>query len=201
MSCYAVTPSFAWESRLAYTDANKSSVNVCKLSWNELNSSMFSFRVWSTSPLTTNLDVSDIYPKLRNWSNVLFFNLFNYALDIILDTYFWCDNFFCSYTIDNSCFLLLISSSLLLSSSSSLWASSNSASLNLSNSDWCFFMAFNSSSSSTSILACSRVLPTITWRIGSTSMSKSNKSPSHICVSISTPFLLGMNLGVGGLSI
>mmetsp|Transcript_20515 Transcript_20515/g.68656 ORF Transcript_20515/g.68656 Transcript_20515/m.68656 type:complete len:139 (-) Transcript_20515:366-782(-) len=60
-------------------------------------------------------------------------------------------------------------------------------------------MFFSSSSSSTSIKLCSSVFPTMTCKIGSTSKSKSNSSPSKIWVSRSIPVFLGMNSGVGGL--
>mmetsp|Transcript_54991 Transcript_54991/g.112343 ORF Transcript_54991/g.112343 Transcript_54991/m.112343 type:complete len:242 (-) Transcript_54991:176-901(-) len=62
-------------------------------------------------------------------------------------------------------------------------------------------MLASSSSSSTSIRLCSSVLPTSTWSMGSTSKSKSKRSPSLICVSRSTPVLRGRNSGEGGLSM
>lgn len=68
----------------------------CNVSLNLLTSITLLFKLWSTSPLTTTDDVSLRYPNVVNWSNVLDFNLFSYAFAIILLTYFWCDNFFCS---------------------------------------------------------------------------------------------------------
>mmetsp|Transcript_15406 Transcript_15406/g.29633 ORF Transcript_15406/g.29633 Transcript_15406/m.29633 type:complete len:235 (+) Transcript_15406:632-1336(+) len=66
---------------------------------------------------------------------------------------------------------------------------------------WCARIAASSSSSITSIRPCSRVLPTSTSRMGSTSKSKSNRSPASICVSASIPIFMGMNSGVGGRSM
>mmetsp|Transcript_72592 Transcript_72592/g.216678 ORF Transcript_72592/g.216678 Transcript_72592/m.216678 type:complete len:227 (-) Transcript_72592:499-1179(-) len=53
------------------------------------------------------------------------------------------------------------------------------------------FICSSSCSSSTSIKDCSRVLLTMTSRIGSTSLSKTNRSPSSTCVMTSTPVFWG----------
>mmetsp|Transcript_19267 Transcript_19267/g.48786 ORF Transcript_19267/g.48786 Transcript_19267/m.48786 type:complete len:253 (+) Transcript_19267:254-1012(+) len=88
-----------------------------------------------------------------------------------------------------------------LSASSILCASASSAALIWSNSSWCARILASSSSSSTSMSDCSSVLPTMTRRMGSTSKSKSNRSPSTICVSRSTPVFMGRKRGLGGRSM
>mmetsp|Transcript_11955 Transcript_11955/g.27869 ORF Transcript_11955/g.27869 Transcript_11955/m.27869 type:complete len:250 (-) Transcript_11955:102-851(-) len=109
---------------------------------------------------------------------------------------------FSSWIRSLSCFILLsFSSCLLLSASSIRCASASSAARIWSNSSWCARMFASSSSSSTSIRDCSSVLPTITRRIGSTSKSKSNRSPSTICVSRSNPVFMGRKRGLGGRSM
>ena len=64
------------------------------------------------------------------------------------------------------------------SASSRRWVSASSALRICSKCSWCAFIAASSSSSITSIIDCSKVLPTSTSRIGSTSASKSKRSPS-----------------------
>ena len=64
------------------------------------------------------------------------------------------------------------------SASSRRWVSASSALRICSKCSWCAFIAASSSSSITSIIDCSKVLPTKTSRIGSTSVSKSKRSPS-----------------------
>mmetsp|Transcript_122896 Transcript_122896/g.292327 ORF Transcript_122896/g.292327 Transcript_122896/m.292327 type:complete len:225 (-) Transcript_122896:284-958(-) len=78
--------------------------------------------------------------------------------------------------------------------------SKSSALRRFSKSSWCLCRLASSSSSRTSIMLCSRVLPTRTSRTGSHSTSKSKSSPSSIWVSMSMPILAGMNSGDGGRS-
>mmetsp|Transcript_26207 Transcript_26207/g.55554 ORF Transcript_26207/g.55554 Transcript_26207/m.55554 type:complete len:256 (+) Transcript_26207:560-1327(+) len=78
--------------------------------------------------------------------------------------------------------------------------SRSSALRRFSKSSWCLCKESSSSSSSTSIMPCSSVLPTRTSSTGSHSTSKSKRSPSSICVSMSTPIFAGMKSGEGGRS-
>mmetsp|Transcript_30355 Transcript_30355/g.75369 ORF Transcript_30355/g.75369 Transcript_30355/m.75369 type:complete len:218 (-) Transcript_30355:132-785(-) len=80
------------------------------------------------------------------------------------------------------------------------WTSSKSLLRERSKSSWCCRIAASSSSSNTSIMDCSSVLATNTSKMGSTSRSKSNSSPSLIWVLTSTPILAGMKSGDGGRS-
>mmetsp|Transcript_14419 Transcript_14419/g.24425 ORF Transcript_14419/g.24425 Transcript_14419/m.24425 type:complete len:212 (-) Transcript_14419:304-939(-) len=93
-------------------------------------------------------------------------------------------------------------SSILRFSAASMRCVATSSALRIcSKCSWCARMAASSSSSITSISPCSSVLPTSTSRIGSTSKSKSKRSPASICVSASTPIFIGMKRGVGGRSM
>mmetsp|Transcript_25219 Transcript_25219/g.54976 ORF Transcript_25219/g.54976 Transcript_25219/m.54976 type:complete len:204 (-) Transcript_25219:346-957(-) len=86
-------------------------------------------------------------------------------------------------------------------SAASMRCTSNSSALRrFSKSSWCLCREASSSSSRTSIMLCSRVLPTRTSNTGSHSTSKSNSSPSSICVSMSIPIFAGMKSGEGGRS-
>mmetsp|Transcript_30809 Transcript_30809/g.70132 ORF Transcript_30809/g.70132 Transcript_30809/m.70132 type:complete len:223 (+) Transcript_30809:537-1205(+) len=78
--------------------------------------------------------------------------------------------------------------------------SKSSALRRFSKSSWCRRKDSSSSSSKTSIMLCSKVLPTRTSRTGSHSTSKSKSSPSSICVSTSMPIFAGMKSGEGGRS-
>jgi len=64
----------------------------------------------------------------------------------------------------------------------------------------CSLIVLNSSSSSTSILACSRVFPQSTDNMGLTSFSKIKSSLSSINVLASHPFLIGI-VKAGGLNL
>mmetsp|Transcript_23168 Transcript_23168/g.74546 ORF Transcript_23168/g.74546 Transcript_23168/m.74546 type:complete len:211 (-) Transcript_23168:159-791(-) len=87
------------------------------------------------------------------------------------------------------------------SSASSRCTSASSALRLRRNSRLCRRMLSSSSSSSTSSMLCSNVLPTSTSRMGCTSRSKSNRSPSSIWVATSMPILAGMKSGDGGRSM
>mmetsp|Transcript_37179 Transcript_37179/g.100627 ORF Transcript_37179/g.100627 Transcript_37179/m.100627 type:complete len:223 (-) Transcript_37179:321-989(-) len=60
------------------------------------------------------------------------------------------------------------------------------------------FICSSSCSSSTSISDCSNVLLTMTSRMGSTSLSKTKRSPSSTCVVTSTPVFWGWYISGGG---
>mmetsp|Transcript_59301 Transcript_59301/g.165572 ORF Transcript_59301/g.165572 Transcript_59301/m.165572 type:complete len:496 (+) Transcript_59301:97-1584(+) len=98
------------------------------------------------------------------------------------------------------CMRRSISSWRRFSAASMRCTSCNSAFRRSSKSSWCLRRDSSSSSSRTSIMPCSSVLPTRTSNTGSHSMSKSNSSPSSICVSMSIPILAGMKSGDGGRS-
>ena len=101
-----------------------------------------------------------------------------------------------------SCAILRSRSSAFLRSAASMRCVATSSAFRIcSKCSWCARIAASSSSSITSIRPCSRVLPTRTSKIGSTSKSKSKRSPFSICVSTSTPIFMGMKSGVGGRSI
>mmetsp|Transcript_53576 Transcript_53576/g.164786 ORF Transcript_53576/g.164786 Transcript_53576/m.164786 type:complete len:313 (-) Transcript_53576:188-1126(-) len=92
------------------------------------------------------------------------------------------------------------SSNLRFSAASRRCDSSTSSLRRCSNSICCWRISSTSSSWSTSSIACSSVLPTMTSRTGSTSVSKSKRSPGWIWVSMSRPVLNGTYCGVGGRS-
>mmetsp|Transcript_123840 Transcript_123840/g.193323 ORF Transcript_123840/g.193323 Transcript_123840/m.193323 type:complete len:251 (-) Transcript_123840:8-760(-) len=106
----------------------------------------------------------------------------------------------CSRCATCCCMRLSISSERRFSAASMRCTSNISALRRFSKSSWCLLNDSSSSSSNTSIILCSSVLPTRTSSTGSTSLSKSNRSPSSICVSMSTPIFAGMKSGEGGLS-
>mmetsp|Transcript_81970 Transcript_81970/g.240641 ORF Transcript_81970/g.240641 Transcript_81970/m.240641 type:complete len:309 (+) Transcript_81970:321-1247(+) len=60
------------------------------------------------------------------------------------------------------------------------------------------FICSSSCSSSTSMSDCSKVLFTMTSRMGSTSTSKTKRSPSSTCVVTSTPVFCGLYISGGG---
>mmetsp|Transcript_11127 Transcript_11127/g.23049 ORF Transcript_11127/g.23049 Transcript_11127/m.23049 type:complete len:372 (+) Transcript_11127:296-1411(+) len=101
---------------------------------------------------------------------------------------------------DCCCRRRCISSCRRFSAASMRCTSMSSALRRLSKSSWCRLRDSSSSSSRTSIMLCSRVLPTRTSRTGSHSTSKSKSSPSSIWVSMSTPIFAGMKSGDGGRS-
>lgn len=96
-------------------------------------------------------------------------------------------------------FLLSVSSVLLFRDASILWVSINSASFICLNLFLCFSSSCISKSSMASIWACSKALPTKTYKTGSTSSSKSNRSGSLSCtwIFLSSPSGLGIKIGEG----
>mmetsp|Transcript_31471 Transcript_31471/g.92066 ORF Transcript_31471/g.92066 Transcript_31471/m.92066 type:complete len:254 (-) Transcript_31471:240-1001(-) len=106
----------------------------------------------------------------------------------------------CSLCAACCCNRRSISSWRRFSAASMRCTSSISAFRFFSYSSWYLRNDSSSSSSRTSIILSSKVLPTSTSKMGSHSTSKSNSSPSSICVSMSTPIFAGMKSGDGGLS-
>mmetsp|Transcript_86533 Transcript_86533/g.280158 ORF Transcript_86533/g.280158 Transcript_86533/m.280158 type:complete len:223 (+) Transcript_86533:538-1206(+) len=106
----------------------------------------------------------------------------------------------CSRCADCCCKRRCISSCRRFSAASMRCTSCISAFRRFSKSSWCRLRDSSSSSSRTSIMLCSRVLPTRTSSTGSHSTSKSKRSPSSICVSMSTPTLVGTKSGESGRS-